>query len=549
MKKPLLVITALALSFSALAGCVKSADPAKDTGAKTTATAEELKPFGKYKETLTYTVGKATPGIPKLPAGQTYVDNAYTQYLKETLNVQNVNKFEAQSGDAYDQKVSMAVVSGDLPDIMQVNAATLRQMVDNDMIADLTEVYKTSVSDYVKQKYDSYNGRALEAATFDGKLMALPSTANANIPTMLWLRKDWLDKLKLSEPKTIDDLEKILTEFVQKDPGGLGKGKTVGLMLSKSVGGLYGSLFQADNVFATYNSFPRQWLEQNGEVVYGSITDETKEGLGKLADWYKKGLIDPQMAVRESIESVITSGQAGAFFGPWWSGDYPLNDAKRNDGKADWQPYIISKDGSGQITAYTQNPASDFYVVRKGFEHPEVLGKIASALNDKLVREDLNYKPVLDFNLGGFDGGKPLNISVNFNDATAQMYKDLQATVDGKKDVETLTLDDRTSYQKIEGYLKDPAKADPNQWSGYITRMVAAKLMAETKVNEVNPVFFGQTKSMKLKMANLVKLEDEAFLKIVTGQVGLDYFDSFVSTWKKTGGDEITKEVAEAIKK
>ncbi len=49
-------------------------------------------------------------------------------------------------------------------------------------------------------------------------------------------------------------------------------------------------------------------------------------------------------------------------------------------------------------------------------------------------------------------------------------------------------------------------------------------------------------------MGKLVKLEDEAFLKIVTGQKNLNYFDEFVATWKKTGGSDITKEVTEAIK-
>ncbi|WP_017686988.1 extracellular solute-binding protein [Paenibacillus sp. PAMC 26794] len=545
MRKILISATALFMSVSVLvAGCTTSSSP---EGANSTATAEELTPYGKYAETVTYTVGKSTPGIPKLPGGQSYEDNAFTQYLKETLNIQNENKFEAQSGDNYDQKVAMAVASGDLPDIMAVDEQTLRQLVDNDMIADLTEVYESSTSDIVKEKYASYGGRALEAATFDGKLMAMPSTSNANIPTMLWVRKDWLDKLGLSEPKTVGDMEKILTEFVQKDPGGNGQGKTVGLVLAKSIGGLYGSLFQADNIFATYQSYPRQWLDKDGKVVYGSTTEETKQSLGLLADWYKKGLIDRQMAVRDSIESVIISGEAGAFFGPWWSADYPLNDAKRQNNDADWRPYIISKDGSGEVTAYTQNPAAEFYVVRKGFEHPELLPKLTSALNDKLVNEDLNYEPVVEFIKGGFDGGKPLGIMVNYNDATAQMYKDLKATVDGEKEYETLTLDDRTSYDKIVGYMKDPEKADANQWSGYMSRMVGAKLMAETKVNDVHPVFFGQTKSMKLKWTNLVKLEDEAFLKIVMGEEPLSYFDTFVDTWNRTGGSDITNEVTQAI--
>ncbi|TWD93406.1 carbohydrate ABC transporter substrate-binding protein (CUT1 family) [Neobacillus bataviensis] len=548
MKKIISIAAVSMMSFGILAGCSVGSSSSEDTDTKTIATKEDLKPFGKYKETVTYTVGKSTPGIAKLPPGQTYEENAYTKYLKETLNIQSKNKFEAQDGDAYKQKVSMAVASGDLPDIMAVDAATLRQLVDNDLIADLTDVYKSSASDYVKDMYDSYDGRALDAATFDGNLMALPSTQNANIPTMLWLRQDWLDKLGLKGPKTVDDVEKILTEFVQKDPGGNGKGNTVGLALAPSIGGMYGSLFQADNILQTYHSFPRQWIEQDGKVVYGSITKETKQGLGKLADWYKKGLIDPQLAVRKSIEDLVIGGQTGAYFGPWWTPDYPLNSAKQKIPNAEWAPYIISKDGSGTITAYTQNPASEFYVVRKGFKHPEVLPKLVSALDDKLRREDRNYQPVVDFIKFGGDRGAPVNIMVNFNDATAQMYENINAAIEGKKDPNTLSLDDLSSYQKITDYLKDPTKADANQWSAYNSRMVAGKLMAETKINEVNPVFFGQTKSMKLKWANLTKLEDEAFLKIVTGEKDLDYFDKFVENWKKTGGTEITKEVSEAIK-
>lgn len=547
MKKLLTLFTAVLMLFGVLSGC-KMVSNSGDSKTKTVASAQELKPFGKYKQTVTYTIGKETPGIPKLPSGQTYEDNAYTKYLKDTLNIQSKDKFEAQAGDPYNQKVSMAVASGDLPDIMSVNADTLRQLVANDSIADLTDVYKSSTSDFVKAKYNSYDGQALKAATFDGKLMALPSTQNANIPTMLWIRQDWLNKLGLKAPKTVNDLEKVLTAFVQKDPGNNGKGNTVGLALSKSVGGMYGSLFVADNIFATYNSFPRQWIKQDGKVVYGSTTNETKQALSKLADWYKKGLIDPQMAVRDSIESLIISGQAGAFFGPWWSGDYPLNSAVKKNPKADWKPYIISKNGDGKITAYTQNPTSEFYVVRKGFKHPELLPKIASAINDKLVREDKNYKPVVDFVRGGYDGGKPLNIMINFDDATAQMYKDLKATVDGKKDPKSLSLDDSTSYNNIKNYLKNPKNPDPNAWSGYTSRIVAGKLMAETPIKEVNPVYFDQTQSMKLKWANLVKLEDETFLKIVTGQESVNDFDGFVSQWKKTGGDQITNEVVQAIK-
>lgn len=59
---------------------------------------------------------------------------------------------------------------------------------------------------------------------------------------MFW-RKDWLDKLGLEVPKTLDDYEKVLTAFVEEDPDGNGKKDTAGLasVLSELMFGAYGT--------------------------------------------------------------------------------------------------------------------------------------------------------------------------------------------------------------------------------------------------------------------------------------------------------------------
>lgn len=542
-----LLVGAMGLSM-ALTGCSNQGEN-NDSNQQKEKTEAEMTAFGKYEETVTYTVGKNTPGSPRMPEGDDYENNAYTRYLKEELNIQNKNEFEAATGDAYNQKVSMAIATGKIPDVMVVDRSTLKQLVDNDLIADLTSVYEQCASDRIKEMYDSYNGRALEMATFDGKLMAMPSTACDNVPTFLWIRQDWLDALNMEAPATLDDLEKVLTAFKDQDPGNNGKGKTIPLAISRSIGGAYGSLFQADNIMSIFGSYPRQWLKDDeGNVFYGSTSLETKEALGFLADWYKKKLIDPQIAVRDDIESTIVNGQCGAFFGPWWAPDYPLNDAKKVDENADWKPYVISENGDGSITAFTQNPASDYYVVRKGFEHPEILPKIASVMCDKLVYEDYNYEPIVEYQKANVDTGvKPVGILVNYSSATTDMYQRIQEAIDGKLNPEELNIDDYSQYLKCKDYLEDPKQATPDTWSGYTSRMVGAKLMYETKVTGVDPVYFGQTKSMKLKWANLCKLEDETFIKIVTGEEPVDYFDTFVKTWKSTGGDIIVSEVEEEI--
>ena len=60
----------------------------KNTEASTT-------PFGRYEDTVFYTLGKMTgANNSNLPDGENYEDNAYTRYLKKKLNIQNKNIFE-----------------------------------------------------------------------------------------------------------------------------------------------------------------------------------------------------------------------------------------------------------------------------------------------------------------------------------------------------------------------------------------------------------------------------------------------------------------------
>ena len=63
----------------------------------------ETTPLGKYPELVTYTLGQMKgANNSNLPDGQTYEDNAYTRYLKKTLNIQNKNVF-MESEERYDE--------------------------------------------------------------------------------------------------------------------------------------------------------------------------------------------------------------------------------------------------------------------------------------------------------------------------------------------------------------------------------------------------------------------------------------------------------------
>ena len=572
-KKILAFITLSTVLISAV-GCSGVDKKASNTTAKGTDAAWQeaaTTPYGKYPEAVKYTMGKMISVNTNLPgsgkyAADNYEDNAYTRFIKGFYNIQHTDAFEATFGDNYNQKASMAIAGGDIPDVMIVDEPTLRSLVENDMIADLSEAYKNCATTEVKARYDSYDGKVLNKATFDGKLMAIPDATIDAGPNLLWLRQDWMDTLGLSAPKTMADIENVLTQFVEKDPGKNGAGKTIGLALNKRVGGDYTGEYEVDNVFAAFGSYPRQWIKNEaGDVVYGSITPETKKSLESITAWYKKGIIDKEFPVRtdDDLRLIVINGQSGAFYGPWWAGYNPLQDNFKINPDIKWTPYLVPVDDKGNVKMYTQNMAIKYVVVRKGFEHPEIVVKSLDARcgineNDTPAAQTEEIKKlqadVEECDKLGVDGALyPVNIIVDYRDAVARLNQVSQKYINKELKEEDIKDEYFKNVSKsCEQYLTDtkagkkPSEAD---YGNYMSRMVGAPLMKSKNIVEVDPVFFGRTKSMEQKWANLEKQENEMYLKIITGEQSIDYFDQFVKTWKSTGGDDITKEVVSTIKK
>ncbi len=544
-----------------LTGCNKQQTEKTDTAEHTQEwKTAETTPFGRYPEEVIYTLGKMTGmNNSNLPKGDTYEDNGYTRYLKKQLNIQNKDVFEAGENDNYQETVSMTIASRELPDVMVVNDMDMLQLlVDNDLIEDLTQVYEDCTSSRIKDIYNSYGSEILDNVTFNGKLMALPETNIDDGPSLCWLRKDWMDKLGLDAPETVEDVENIVHEFVQKDPGGNGKGETVGLVCDDELtGGCgYSYEYQNDIIFASFGAFPKQWIyNKDGEVVYGSVQNEAKAALGKLRQMYQQGTLDNNFLMRESsnIIELIVSGKCGSFFGPWWSPNNPLMSAMQKNPNAEWQPYLIQTDKDGQTSFASQNPNDKYVVVRKGYKHPEIVMKIVSVLFDDLRYDEEDVREMERYYQDNVDPtARPLAINVDYKDALMRCYDSLKDAIQGRKKLEDLGLLEGAYYISCSKYLdrkKDTsAQKSWEDWAAYASRMTACSVLRKGQTRQVKSLFFGETKTMKSNWWRLEELEKKAYLEIVTGQKPLSYFDEFVKEWNRQGGEKIRGEVAQELK-
>lgn len=511
-------------------------------------------PYGKYPEQLTYTLGKLSgANNSNLPDGETYENNAYTRLLNERLNVQNQNVFEAMD-EQYTDSVTMVIAQNDLPDVMIVeDLDELQYLVDNDMIADLTDSYNNCMSDTIKNIYGSYGRDILDVVTFGGKIMAIPETNISDGPNLIWLRKDWMDALGLSAPRTLSDVEEIIRQFKEKDPGHNGAGNTVGLVCDTSLcGGCgYSSEYTLDIIFAAYGAFPKQWIyDEDGNVVYGSVQPEAKEALAHIHELYKEGILDQDFLMRTSsnLIELIVDGQCGSFFGPWWAPNNPLMQAVEQNKDAEWQPYLIATEKSGLTSYHTQNPSGKYIVVRKGYEYPEIACKIVSVLFDYLRYNDRDNQEIVDYYKENVDPtARPFAINVDYNNALQICYGELNHVFAGDKSADELNVLEYSYYEACESYLKDAENASAEDWAAYTSRITACKILNDGRTNKVESLYFGETETMVTDWWSLENLESDTYLKIVTGESALDEFDRFVENWYQNGGETITKEVRAEI--
>lgn len=544
-----------------LAGCKSPAGFVSNDNEEYNARMEEARttPFGAYPETIEYTLGKMTSvNNSNMPENDTYTDNAYTRYIKSVINVQNVDVFEANDSQ-YDTNVSMVISMGSLPDIMVVSSQDeVEQLVEAGLIEDLTESYNNCISDRIRKMYESYGDSLKDMVTYDGKIMALPETNITDGPNLVWLRKDWMDKLGLSEPHTIDDVVNIVKHFISEDPGNngvdaSGKPNTVGLAVDTDVTGEcgYSSEFLLDIIFACFGAYPKQWImNDDGEIVYGSVTDEAKEALSYINSLYNQGVIDNDFLLRTStnICELIENGLCGSFFGPWWAPNNPLANAVSRNPDADWQPYLIATDSDGTTSYHSQNPCYKYVVVRKGYEHPEIAAKMISVMFDK-VRFDCTdseeFKNYYQINVE--PTARPLSINVDYNNALSICYRNIDATISGRKNPDSLELLERSFYDACSEYIKNANKTS-TQWAAYMSRIKACSLIAQDNIKVVDSLYFKTTDTMKSHWWRLKAKEKEAYLKIISGEEDISYFDTFVKEWNEQGGQTITSEVRESMK-
>lgn len=216
--------------------------------------------------------------------------------IKEKLNI-NLKYVPLAQGADGETKLNAAAAANALPDFFQAYSTSLERnkVIDlnkQGLIAPV-ESLLPMMPTRVKTHYNDKSAFAL--GNLDGKQLALVEKPNLPRREGLVIRKDWLDKLGLKAPTTVDELITVATAFTQKDPDGNGKNDTYGI--GGFFDGTYGEGQRFAFIWGAYGVPDTLWNWDDPDH-FGLVvrTAQYRQALEKFRQINDAKIIDPDWA-------------------------------------------------------------------------------------------------------------------------------------------------------------------------------------------------------------------------------------------------------------
>lgn len=242
-----------------------------------------------------------------------------TEVWQEIAKLTNVSvKTVSPSSADETQALNTTIMSGEIPDLV----------VNGNIKAIVNKYGPEGAFARIDELVDKYKCENLKAELNRPEVHSFSSAPDEHIYYMCgvnpktvaagwFIRRDWLDKLGLKSPLSVDEYYDVLTAFRNNDPNGNGKKDEVP----------YFSRFSTPyDLTALWGGFT-DWNQQDGKVFYGPVANEYKTSLKNISKWYGEGLIDKEIFTRggKSRDKLLGDNVGGSTH-DWFGSTAQFND-------------------------------------------------------------------------------------------------------------------------------------------------------------------------------------------------------------------------------
>jgi len=240
------------------------------------------------------------------PQEITLFDNAIEKYTGV-----KVNMIKPPSSE-YDSKLTTMLATGEPLDIAYMDAGIFEQLY-----AQNPQIF-TPLTKWIEQSKVLSDPKIIPASEWNrirrsnGEIYAVFNKFEGG--TMPIIRMDWLKKLNLPVPQTLDDYYNVLKAFTKDDPDGNGKNDTYGLAVGYT-------LYDMSGLFGSQGLMRGFQKDASGKLYSPFATDKAIPVYQFLARLYKEGILEPNFVTNQSsnFRDLFMSGKAGMTFywGAW----------------------------------------------------------------------------------------------------------------------------------------------------------------------------------------------------------------------------------------
>jgi putative aldouronate transport system substrate-binding protein len=463
----------------------------------------------------------------------TYVEDMFNVDI-EYINIDNTK---------FDEILGIKFASGEIPDKFSTGAGNrFEKMAEFNDLGVIAKIPMEMVQEYMPDYYTSMlkdvpgSPTPFDYSKIDGNLMALPDfNKGTEFRLGIAYRGDWMEAVGVSDtPNTIEEFETLMYKFAKEDPDGNGKNDTYGLSRTamNMVFGMYGYIV---------GGFPYvddTWRDKNGELVFGPAQPELKDALAYLRKWYADGVLDPEFITGENT-------------GGYWALSHAFINGKigvsLRGGESKWTPTLTEGDKDtlhvGELRKVNPDAADKIVLglpligpsgERGGVfkwngilpqrvfgvqleDQPEKMQKVMEIMNWAVSSFD-NYL-LASF---GVEGEHWENTGVGFTRATfidETTFEDFGGGAMWKPN----------GPFEFQNMMSDPVRMD---W----------KYAHELDKFGINSQLMAPLPSAIKYQEELKKIQEEAFISIITGDKPLDYYDEYMEKWWNSGGETLTTE-------
>ena len=212
--------------------------------------------------------------------------------------------------DQLNQRVNVMVGSGDMPDVLPMSMAQMIQWSDMGIIRNIDGLYQANY----KNIFNFLNDDDLKTTRYKGHQYGIKVPDNRlQNPGVMMIRTDWLDKLKLSMPKTMDELYNVLRAFTFNDPDGNGQKDTYGVAGCVQNGVSFSYMAPIFNAFDVNVAQGGNFSLVGNQIIPDMIRPEMKNAIIYLEKLYREGIMDKDtMTINPTqLEDKAVRGIAG----------------------------------------------------------------------------------------------------------------------------------------------------------------------------------------------------------------------------------------------